>query len=101
MINSVEFVLMFLSTFSSITPENLAAVGFLFGLALEYDAMDLWAAMTEHGMYGQVMSMIEPLSALAECAGYDMKHKNNHKLTVAEAYDMLREIVDPILGRLD
>ncbi|KAG8736232.1 hypothetical protein FRC10_009546 [Ceratobasidium sp. 414] len=101
MINSVEFVLMFLSMFSSVSQENITTVGFIFGLALQYDAMDLWVAMTEHGMYSQVMSIIEPLSGLAECAGYDMKYKHKHKLTVAEAYDMLREIVDPILGRLD
>ncbi|KAG8695110.1 hypothetical protein FRC08_008035 [Ceratobasidium sp. 394] len=36
MFNSVELVLMFLSMFASIGPENVAVVGFLFGLALQY-----------------------------------------------------------------
>ncbi|KAG9125310.1 hypothetical protein FRC07_008146, partial [Ceratobasidium sp. 392] len=101
MFNSVEFVLMFLSIFSSVTAENIKAVMFLLGLAFQYDAMDLWTAMKEYGLYDQVMTMVEPLSALAECSGYDMSGMDKDDLTVKEAYEMLRAVMNPIMRQLD
>ncbi|KAG8775459.1 hypothetical protein FRC12_001480 [Ceratobasidium sp. 428] len=101
MFNSVEFVLMFLSIFSSVTEENIKAVMFLLGLAFQYDTIDLWAMMTQYGLYAQVLTMVGPLSALAECSGYDMTDVDKEDLSVTEAYEMLRAIMDPIMGQLD
>ncbi|KAG8717611.1 hypothetical protein FRC09_014018 [Ceratobasidium sp. 395] len=101
MFNSVEFVLMFLSIFSSVTEENIKAVMFLLGLAFQYDTIDLWAMMTQYGLYAQVLTMVGPLSALAECSGYDMTDVDKQDLSVTEAYEMLRAIMDPIMGQLD
>ncbi|KAG9088302.1 hypothetical protein FS749_002256, partial [Ceratobasidium sp. UAMH 11750] len=100
MFNSVDFVLMFLSMFSLVTKESVQGITLLLQLAFQYNvgnAQNL--PSVELDTYEITASTLEPLSALAESCGYDVK-KMNKKLSKMEAYELLHAILEPMLGRL-
>ncbi|KAG8685807.1 hypothetical protein FRC09_014516, partial [Ceratobasidium sp. 395] len=94
MFNSVEFVLLFLSVFSSVTKESVHCVGTLLAFAIEYS---IGKSIDCH-KYQLTTSSIESLVALAESCGYDMKI--NEKINEEEIYELLCVILMPILGKL-
>ncbi|KAG8796079.1 hypothetical protein FRC12_005349 [Ceratobasidium sp. 428] len=94
MFNSVEFVLLFLSVFSSVTKESVHCVGTLLAFAIEYS---IGKSIDCH-KYQLTTSSIESLVALAESYGYDMKI--NEKINEEEVYELLCVILMPILGKL-
>ncbi|KAG8743845.1 hypothetical protein FRC10_011312 [Ceratobasidium sp. 414] len=79
MFNSVEFVLMFLSMFSSVTKESIQAVTLLLHLAFQYNIGNVRGV--DFHEYEFTMAAIEPLSALAESCGYDMKKINKVEMS--------------------
>ncbi|KAG8685979.1 hypothetical protein FRC09_014430, partial [Ceratobasidium sp. 395] len=94
MFNSVEFVLLFLSVFSSVTKESVHCVGTLLAFAIEYS---IGKSIDCH-KYRLTTSSIELLVALAESCGYDMKV--NEKINEKEVYELLCVILMPVLGKL-
>ncbi|KAG9097425.1 hypothetical protein FRC07_010790, partial [Ceratobasidium sp. 392] len=100
MFNSVEFVLMFLSVFSSVTKESVTCVWALLYIAFDYNKEERKVRPVDWFKRQMALKSIEPLTALAASYGYDMKKTNKEKMSDTEAYELLCAIVVPILEKL-
>ncbi|QRV99723.1 hypothetical protein RhiJN_27742 [Ceratobasidium sp. AG-Ba] len=101
MINSVELVLMFLSMFPSLNPDNIEAVGFLLGLSCQYDMLDLMFMIVNYGIGRLAMNHIDTLLALAQCNGHNIEGLDKRDMTDKDIYEILYSIVNPFLAQLE
>ncbi|QRW14251.1 hypothetical protein RhiLY_13250 [Ceratobasidium sp. AG-Ba] len=101
MINSVELVLMFLSMFPSLNPDNIEAVGFLLGLSCQYDMLDLMFMIVNYGIGRLAMNHIDTLLALAQCNGHNIEGLSKDHMTDKDICEILYSIVNPLLAQLE
>ncbi|KAG9098933.1 hypothetical protein FRC07_010573, partial [Ceratobasidium sp. 392] len=100
MFNSVEFVLMFLSMFSSVTKESVTCTWALLYLAFDYNKEERKVRPVDWFKRQMALKSIEPLTALAASCGYDIKKIKKEKMSDMVAYELLCAIVVPILEKL-